>query len=276
MSRYELISVRGFMADRSQRTSRSNALVAKRLNHQFGIPLRHVNGSPPVFLDHWKDALEVARKPLFDMAGAVEETLAASKIPVLIANTCSASLGSVPVAARYNANLQLLWIDGHGDFNTPDTTQSNYLGGMVLAALCGLWESGHGAGIRPENVLLLGAHDLDGEERRLVDNSGIRIISSALATPEAVLSLLDQCQVWIHVDWDALKPGFIDADYKMDDGLEPSQLHAIFEALGPERVAGIELAEFSCDPGDPTIDRQIINIAATISPLLSIALPEMG
>lgn len=49
----------------------------------------------------------------------------------------------------------VLWIDAHVEFNTPDTTDSGYLGGMVLAAVCGLWGSGHSAGRDPSIELIL-------------------------------------------------------------------------------------------------------------------------
>jgi arginase family enzyme len=43
---------------------------------------------------------------------------------------------------RYRPDAKIVWFDAHGDFNTPETTPTGYLGGMVLSALCGLWESG--------------------------------------------------------------------------------------------------------------------------------------
>ena len=41
------------------------------------------------------------------------------------------------------------WLGAHGDFNTPETTASGFLGGMCLAGACGLWDTGFGAGLDP-------------------------------------------------------------------------------------------------------------------------------
>ena len=49
---------------------------------------------------------------------------------------------------------RVVWLDAHGDFNTPATSGSGYLGGMPLAAACGLWDSGYGAGVDPRAVVL--------------------------------------------------------------------------------------------------------------------------
>jgi arginase/N-omega-hydroxy-L-arginine amidinohydrolase len=95
---------------------------------------------------------------------AVAASIGSGKLPVMVANTGSASLASLPVVARTFADAVVLWIDAHGDFNTPATTDTGYLGGMVLAAACGLWDSGHGAGLRPEQTIIVGARDIDGDE----------------------------------------------------------------------------------------------------------------
>jgi arginase len=47
--------------------------------------------------------------------------------------------------------------DAHADYNTPASTPTGYLGGMVIAALCGLWDSGYGAGLAPDRTILVGA-----------------------------------------------------------------------------------------------------------------------
>ena len=54
-------------------------------------------------------------------------------------------------------DAKVLWLDAHGDFNTPDTTPSGYLGGMSLAGAVGRWEHGLAEGaMPPERVVLAG------------------------------------------------------------------------------------------------------------------------
>ncbi len=66
----------------------------------------------------------------------------------------------------------VIWVDAHGDFNTPETSPSGNIHGMPLGALCGVGDrrlidlGWPGAKVRPEDVVLIGVRDLDGEERR--------------------------------------------------------------------------------------------------------------
>ena len=57
-------------------------------------------------------------------------------------------MGTLPALARTRGDAKLLWLDAHGDFNTPETTGSGYLGGMCLAGACGLWDTGVAPGAR--------------------------------------------------------------------------------------------------------------------------------
>ena len=53
---------------------------------------------------------------------------------------------TLPAVAAPRARTRAsLWLDAHGDFNTPETTPSGFLGGMCLAAACGRWDAGFGA-----------------------------------------------------------------------------------------------------------------------------------
>jgi arginase/N-omega-hydroxy-L-arginine amidinohydrolase len=58
-----------------------------------------------------------------------------------------------------------------------------------------------------------------------------------------VAELVAGREVWIHVDWDVLEPGYIPAAYRVPDGLRPHQIADIFAVLR-DQVRGVELAEF--------------------------------
>lgn len=194
--------------------------------------------------DDWSVALPAASKTLTGLRSALRDALDAGTTPVLATNTCAASLATLPeVAARY-PDAVVLWIDAHGDFHTPATTGSGYLGGMVLAAACGLWDSGHGAGLNPHQVALVGARDIDPAEQTLLAEAGVTLLAPAESTPEAVAEFVAGRDVWIHVDWDVLTPGYIPAAYKVPEGLRPHEIAAIFAALPAASVRGVELAEF--------------------------------
>src|SRR3712207_9452169 len=84
---------------------------------------------------------------------------------------------TLPAVLRHRPGAHVLWLDAHGDFNTPETTPSGFLGGMCLAAACGVWDDGLGAApaADPARVVMCGVRDLDPGERALVDERGVAI-----------------------------------------------------------------------------------------------------
>lgn len=266
---FDLIISQGRIADRTPGAITGAAEAARAIENLYGLQGRRFGSAAPAVTDDWRASLPGARETLVELGKAVAFSIDNSRTPVMVANTCSASLASLPVVAQKHPNAIVLWFDAHGDFNTPATTKSGYLGGMVLAAACGLWDSGHGGGLRPEQVILIGGQDVDPLESELLRDAGVRIISPDEAAPESILALVGQAPVWIHVDWDSLEPGYVPAAYRVAGGLLPGQVKAIFAALLPERVVGMELAEFEASSNATENAKAISIILETISPLLS-------
>lgn len=257
------------------RTIVGAARTAQAFERRYGTKGHSIGKAAPPVNDDWRVSLPQARETLVELGRAIEASIENGNIPIMVANTCSASLASLPIVARNHPDAVVLWIDAHGDFNTPATTNTGYLGGMVLSAACGLWDSGHGAGLRPEQVILIGARDIDHAERELLRGAGVRIIPPAEVTPETVISAINGARVWIHVDWDVLEPGFVPADYKIPGGLLPAQLRAIFEAIPPVQLAGFELAEFQAPTDDSSSEAAISIILDTFSPLFQTTRPSL-
>lgn len=163
----------------------------------------------------------------------------------------------------------MLWIDAHGDYNNPDSTQTGYLGGMALAAATGSWDSGYGSGVKPTNVALVGARDIDETERRLIDTDGVSVIAPQTVSPTALRDFVGDDPVWLHIDWDVLEPGNIPADYEVPNGLMPQQVSDILAALTDARIIAVELAEFQASPTDNAVNRRALDcLLDTISPLI--------
>ena len=150
------------------------------------------------------------------IADFVEETLRAGARPVSLAGDCCAA---IPVLAGLRAagvEPVLVWIDAHGDFNTPETSPSQFLGGMPLAMMVGrgpqwLCEA---VGLTPlpeQRVWLIDGRDLDPLEREALDASRVnRARVADLATPEFTGEFTGP--VHVHIDLDVLDaaeaPGF--------------------------------------------------------------------
>jgi arginase/N-omega-hydroxy-L-arginine amidinohydrolase len=243
------------------------ALTAKALHDRYGVPLRVVGTPQPHANDDWRVSLPQARETLLGLRSAVEDNIKTGSLTVMLSNTCSASLASLPIVAREYADAVVLWIDAHGDFNTPETTESGYLGGMVLAGACGLWHSGHGAGLRPQQVVLVGARDIDTAERELLAKAGVRIIPPDQTTPEQILEVIGDAPVWVHIDWDVLEPGFLPADYSVPDGLVPDQIRALFQAIPLRQIRGVELAEFNASADAASNEKSLSVILDIVSPV---------
>lgn len=95
----------------------------------------------------------------------------------------SLSLGSVAAAVRHRPEAGLLWLDAHGDFNTPETTPSGNVHGMVLACLVGAGPAslvrvgGFSPKVQPARVALVGVRHLDLGERELLRTSGLAVFT---------------------------------------------------------------------------------------------------
>ena len=227
-------------------------------------------GTPePARIDNWDQALEGAGQTLHKLAQSVDRSLVAGQRPILVVNTCSASLATLPAAAHRLDDLTVLWIDAHGDFNTPATTGSSYLGGMALSGASGIWNSGYGGDVKPGRTLLIGARDIDPQEADLIRAAGIQVVSPADVEEADIARRIRTSPVWIHIDWDVLEPGLVPAAYKIADGLLPDQLKAILAAIPRSQIAGIELAELEL-PDDPAAAERAVRIAMeTVAPLFS-------
>src|SRR6185503_7860496 len=72
------------------------------------------------------------------LAGAVADAHRAGSLPVILGGDCLVAIGAAAGLRRaLGSDFGVAWFDAHGDFNTPETTLSGYLGGMPLACACG-------------------------------------------------------------------------------------------------------------------------------------------
>ncbi|HMJ53955.1 MAG TPA: arginase family protein [Polyangiaceae bacterium] len=136
---------------------------------------------------------------------AVGRALVGGQRPLVLGGECCLVAGTLSAAADRFADLRLIYLDAHGDFNTPATSPSGYLSGMCLAHACGdfcpdlPWL--RSVPFSGERAFLLGGRSLDPGEEMNIARRGVRIVDETMTIPCAPAT-----PVWIHVDLDILTP----------------------------------------------------------------------
>lgn len=142
------------------------------------------------------------------LAAQVHRVFQAGDRPVSITGDCCSVIPVIAGLQRSGVAPRLLWLDAHGDFNTPETSPSGFLGGMPLAMLVGRGDQTvmQRMGTRPlpeTDVVLCDARDLDPEERVALDGSAVTRVPSV----ERLLALdLADRPLHVHLDVDLINP----------------------------------------------------------------------
>jgi arginase len=121
------------------------------------------------------------------LAEITERTLAEGFLPLILGGDHSIAVGSVSGVSNYfrgqSKRVGYLWLDAHGDMNTPESSPSGNIHGMPLAAIIGYGPPelaellGYKPKVEPRNIALVGVRDLDSRERRLVKDSGVHVFT---------------------------------------------------------------------------------------------------
>ena len=131
------------------------------------------------------------KAPIFavceELLNQVDDSLRRACFPLVLGGDHSLAIGSIAGTACHFANrdeiVGLIWLDAHGDFNTPVTTPSGNIHGMPLAVALGLGDPDlvHLGDLKPkispEHSVLIGARDLDRLERQNLNASGMTVFT---------------------------------------------------------------------------------------------------
>jgi arginase family enzyme len=253
-----VVVLRGRTSDRSAGGGRG-ALV---LGELLGEP--ELVGEPePPRAQGYEDDLRDSRAAIAAAGESLEAALDDGAFPVLLASDCSICLSTLPAVARREPGARVVWLDAHGDFNTPATTGSGFLGGMCLAAACGRWDSGFGAGLDPRRVVLSDGRDLDPAERAELDGAGVSVVA-----PGRVAEAVRGERVFVHLDFDILDPEVMAAAVPAPGGLSAEELRALlFELAGAAELAGVELTAFEAPEDLAERARMAALLARVVEPL---------
>jgi arginase len=239
------VSVVGMLCRTSDRTvlgSQGAEALARALAKRAGVK-PFLYGTPGKAREgSWEEDLLGAGECLQVAGEKVEEALAAGGHPVLLASDCTIALGTLPALARSRYDAWVLWIDAHGDFNSPDTTLSGFLGGMCLAGACGVWETGFGTGPDPAQIVICGARDLDPDERNLLEVNAVRVVE-----PDRAVELVRGRPLFVHLDLDVLDPSVIPGlPFPVPGGIDEDRLGELLSEVAESAdLLGCEITSLS-------------------------------
>lgn len=238
-------------ADRTPGGVRGAQTLAPLIGKRLGVEPRTIGTPAEPEANGYEQDLRDSRGCLLEAGGQIDDALSGGRVPVIAAADCSIAVTTLPAVLRHRPDARVLWLDAHGDYNTPDTSGSGYLGGMCLAGACGEWDAGLGETISPERLVLAGVRDLDSGERDLLERSDATVIgASVVETLVAVKNALDGAPVFIHLDLDVLDPEEFPAAVPAPGGLSSDKLYDLMEAVAEDsELVGIEVTAFEA-PGD--------------------------
>jgi arginase len=188
----------------------------------------------------------------------------------LLAN-CSSLLGMLAGfqdsgETRRPLKVGLVFVDAHGDFNTPETTLSGMLGGMPVAVSAGLaltnlrLKSGLDPALPTRYIVMAALRDTDPLEQELIDRSEIEFItvddirdrSANIQHQMERLSMLTDV-IYIHIDMDVLDPTEVEG-HSLNVPNGPTSLElaaALTDMFEYEKVAGLGIASTPSFEDDP-------------------------
>jgi arginase len=244
----------------------------------------------PYHLDEYLPDLDLAPQPdqivtapfpegdvwsrLATLYSAVGQAVAAAagrgEIPVVASGDCLTALGTMAGLQRAGSDPGIVWLDAHGDVQTPETSTSGYLAGMALRLLTDYRPEliATRLGLRPvpeERIVLAGSRDLDPPEVEYLASSHIRQceVAGLGAAP------LPDGPLYVHIDMDVISPDEAPGlRFPTPGGPFAEQVAAVLRLLlDTRRVAAVGIA-CSWYPGTAA--------AAAVGPLLEAALAGLA
>ena len=231
------------------RTNTAVAIGAEYECHSCGRTFRAgLVRVPRAWGDGGEEMVESAGLPVdYPEASVVDEdslamqTLAvASDLPVrplILGGCCCSHIGAIEGLAARHENLGVLWLDAHGDLNTPQSSPSGNEWGMPLRMLL------DGGAIEAANVALIGARNLDPPEVEFIAAAGIH------DSLEAMLGHVDY--VYVAFDADVAEPSELTVFMPEPDGPSLAELEAILAvASARATVVGAGFSGLAPDPAN--------------------------
>jgi arginase len=214
------------------------------------------------------------------LAATVKAAVAAGFLPFIVGGDCSMLMGVVEGLRSLELRIGMVYMDAHGDFNTPETTPSGIIGGMDVAIVAGRGPKrlaamfGHLPLLPEENIVLYGVRDLDLLEAKALAESKVRVYprekiktQGAEKVAEDILHYLEsKCDcLYLHVDLDVLDESVFSAQgLPVPDGLSREEFQNTFKALAKRgKLCGVALTAFdAAKDADGSQARRIVELVS--------------
>jgi arginase len=195
---------------------------------------------------------------------AVREILAGGGMPLVLGGDHSIGAGSVAAAAAdaraSGRPFSLIWVDAHGDMNTPASSVSGNVHGMPLAAILGQEPAelsslaGFSPMVAPDRVVLLGLRNLDDRERETVRASGVHVFTMKDIDRQGIAAVADRAleiacaggaNVHVSFDLDVCDPSIAPGvGTPVKGGLDYREAHMLMEMIADSgRLGSLDLVE---------------------------------
>src|SRR5271165_1403051 len=205
-----------------------------------------------------------------DLALTVEKSLGEGFLPLVLGGDHSIAAGvAAGVASHYRKEkkeIGYIWLDAHGDMNTPESSPSGNIHGMPLSAIIGYGATelvdllGYKPKVEPRNVALVGVRDLDSKERRLIKDSGVHVFTMRDIDERGMRDVMSEALRFVTDDTDgvavSLDLDFVDPDdapgvgTPVRGGVTYREAHLALEMIADsEAMVSLEVVEIN-----PVID----------------------
>jgi len=230
------------------------------------VPIPETRHSGDPHKKYVADIASVCRNLYESARGVLDE----GGLPLVLGGDHSLGAGSVAATAAWaqaqSRKIGLIWVDAHGDMNTPSSSTSGNVHGMPLAALLGAEPAelatigGFRPKVDPERTVLIGLRNLDDRERERVREAGIHVFtmkdidrSGIAEVMERAIELASRDTLGVHVsfDLDACDPSVAPGvGTPVKGGLDYREAHMVMEMLADSgTLAALDLVEVN-----PTLD----------------------
>jgi arginase len=184
--------------------------------------------------------------------------------PLVLGGDHSLAAGSVAATSEFvrrsGGKIGLIWVDAHGDMNTPASSGSGNVHGMPLASLLGPEPAelskigGFSPKVEPDNTVLIGIRNLDDREKEIVRDSGVHVFTMKDIDRSGIATVIEQALGFagtgtsgVHVSFDldvcdpSIAPG---VGTPVKGGLNYREAHMVMEIVADSgRLQGLDLVE---------------------------------